>query len=159
VAESIESVVYAEAQRGLALQVTLLNELRSRTGILLAVTAATTSFLGAVAIDRGGLHGWGVLALAAFAVAVGSCLAVLWPFREWVFFEGAAKMLGAYCNKPHPEHGGAWTVEQVQRDLALHMEGDADDAIQKMKGAQKLVVAAGVGLAFEVAFWLIEYAT
>lgn len=158
VADSIESVVYAEAQRGLALQAVLLNELRSRTGILLAVTTATSSFLGAAAIDHGGLHTWGALAIAAFAVAVACCLAVLWPHRQWTFFEGATQALGNYRDRVHPE-GEAWTVELVQRDLALHMEQHADEARDAMKGMQKCFMGAGIGLAFDVAFWLIEYGT
>jgi hypothetical protein len=80
--ESIEEIIYAEAQRGLALQVVLLNELRSRTGIMLAVATATSAFLGAAAINHGGLHAWGVLALASFAVAIGCCLAALWPIES-----------------------------------------------------------------------------
>jgi hypothetical protein len=135
----------------------LLNELRARTGILLGVTTAVTSFLGAAAIDRGGLHGWGVLALAAFVIGVGCCVAVLWPHRNWTFFEGATKAFDNYAEK----HAGGdpWTVDQVRRDLALHMERAADDAYATMKAMQKCFIAAGVGLAFDVAFWLIEYGT
>lgn len=149
--------MYGEAQRGLALQPVLLNELRARTGILLGVTTAVTSFLGAAAIDRGGLHGWGVLALAAFVIGVGCCLGVLSPHRNWTFFEGAAQAFGNYA-KNHPD-GDSWTVDQVRRDLALHMERAADDAGETMKSMQKCFTAAGVGLAFDVAFWLIEYGT
>lgn len=155
--ESIESVVYAEAQRGLALQPVLLNELRARTGILLAVTTATTSFLGAVAIDHGGLHAWGVLALAAFLVTAGCCLVVLSPHRKWTFFQGARDALTNY-DTPHDD-GAAWTVEEVQRDLAKHMEDDADSARETMKRMQQWLTGAGVGLVAEVACWLIEYGT
>jgi hypothetical protein len=158
VAESIEEIIYAEAQRGLALQVVLLNELRSRTGIMLAVTTATSAFLGAAAINHGGLHAWGVLALASFAVAIGCCLMALWPHRKWSFYEGAKKLVGTYCDSPHPE-GEAWTPALMQRDLALHMEQHADDARDKMKGIQQWFMGAGIGLAVEVACWLIEYGT
>jgi hypothetical protein len=157
-AESIEGVIYAEAQRGLALQAVLLNELRSRTGILLAITAATNSFLGAEAIDRGGLQAWGVLALAAFVAAVGCCLLVLSPHYEWVFYEGPAKMLGMFCDTPRDD-GESWTLDQVHREVALHMEDDADAAANGMKGLQKWFTGAAAGLALSVTFWLIEYGT
>lgn len=159
VADAIEEVVYAEAQRGLALQPVLLNELRGRTGILLAVTSAATAFLGAVAIERGGLHEWGVLALTAFAVAVTCCLAVLWPSREWKFFQSATKMIASYCDQPRPDNGQPWSVAAVQRDLALHMEAHADKAINEMKGMHSWFAGAGMSLGAEVVCWLIEYGT
>lgn len=156
-ADSIEQVIYSEAQRGLALQPVLVNELRARTGVLLAVTTAVTSFLGALAIDHGGLRGWGVGALAAFIAAVGFCVAVFWP-RKWIFHEAPGSAVAQYCDKEHPD-GRAWTVEQVQRDLALHMGEHADDAADKMASMQKLMLAGGAALAVDVTCWLIEYGT
>ena len=47
-----------------------LNELRSRTGTLLAAEALTTSFLGAAAIQHGALALPGRLAIASFAVSL-----------------------------------------------------------------------------------------
>jgi hypothetical protein len=158
VADSIDSVIYAEAQRGLALQPVLLNELRSRTGILLAVTTASSSFLGALAIGRGGLHEWGVLALAAFAVAVGLCLGILWPSWEWKLFQSAELMLINYVERPRPD-GEPWSVELMKRDLALHMHQDAIAAIDQMKRMQKLFAGAGISLAVTLVCWLIEYGT
>jgi hypothetical protein len=153
-ADSIEDVVFAEAQRGLALQPVLLNELRARTGILLAVTSATNAFLGAAAIDRGGLQGWGGLAIAALVVTVACCTAVLWP-RSWKFYEGAEQALNNYS----AGSGKPWTIEQAQRDLAIHMEKHADAAAKQMKGMQKWFMGAAFGLAVAVASWLIEYGT
>jgi hypothetical protein len=157
---SIEDVIYGEAQRGLALQVVLLNELRARTGILLAVTTATSSFLGTAAIDRGGLHEWGALAIAAFAIAVICCLAILWPHRSWTFYEGAGSSLQTYRDGLKPgDSGDPWTMKEAMGDLALHMEDHADSARDTMKGMQRCFMGAGIGLGFAVAFWLIEYGT
>ena len=96
-ADSIDNLIYAEAQRGLARQPGLFNKLSVRTGILLGVTTATTAFLGAIVVDKSGLHDWGTLALAAFVVAVGCCAAVLSPHRRWMFVEGAGALFVPYC--------------------------------------------------------------
>lgn len=157
-ADSVERLIYDEAQRGLALQPVLLNELRARTGILLAVTTATTAVLGAIVVKDDELGFWGLLALAAFLAAVGCCLAVLSPHREWTFTEGAAGMAATYCDGKRDD-GSDWTLDAVQRDLALHMENHADDAMGAMKTMQGLFIAAGIGLAIEVACWLIEFST
>jgi hypothetical protein len=157
VADSIEGLIYAEAQRGLALQPVLVNELRARTGILLGVTTTTTAFLGAIVIQGGGLHDWGTFALAAFVVAVVCCVMVLSPHREWKFTDGAARLLSIHCDQPRPD-GADWTLLQVQREVALHMEEHMMDAINNMKGMQKWYAGAGCSLAVEIASWLLEYA-
>src|SRR4051794_11367726 len=141
-AESIEGLIYAEAQRGLALQPTLVNELRSRTGILLGVTGATTAFLGAIVVDKMGLHAWGVLALAGFVVAVGCCGAVQSPHRKWQFCESPARLIKTYCDS-NDSDASDWTPERFQREVALWMEKHADQAIESMKAMQKWYLGAG----------------
>ena len=76
-------IAYRESERMIATQLQSFDELRSRTGLLLAATAVTASFLGAAALDReGGLGYVGILALIAFGIGVGACLYVLWPQRD-----------------------------------------------------------------------------
>jgi hypothetical protein len=156
VADSIEGLIYAEAQRGLALQPVLLNELRARTGILLALATATTSFLGGIAVKDGQLGCWEVRALIAFGVAVLCCLAVLSPRWKWTFFEDVSDMVDNYCENAPPE-ADQWTLPEVQRDLALHMKNHADAATKRMGIMQWLFVVAGIGLAVEIACWLIAF--
>jgi hypothetical protein len=158
VADSVEGVIYDEAQRGLALQPVLLNELRARTGTLLAVTTATTSILGVIVVKDDELGFWGLLALAAFLAVVACCLAILSPHRKWTFTEGAADMTATYCDGKRDD-GSDWTIDAVRRDLALHMENHADDAMGAMGAMQGLFIAAGIGLAVEVACWLIEFSS
>lgn len=151
--------MYDEAQRGLALQVVLLNELRARTGILLAVIGAATAFLGATAVEDGVLYSWGVGALAAFGLAVGCCLWILCPFphRGWPFSEDPAKLITNYCRGPRSS-GSDWTPDSVRLDLALHMADDRDTIIENMKWMQGQFVAAGVLLAVEIGCWVMEFA-
>ncbi len=158
-ADSIEGLIYAEAQRGLALQPVLLNELRARTGMLLALITAVTSFLGALVIDNDNqtLGCWGVTALGAFGVAVLCCLGLLSPLWKWDFTQGAADLISNYGRlEPDDRY---WTESQVQRDMALHMEGQMKAAISKMKWMQWLYVLAGISLAVEIASWIAELAT
>jgi len=80
----IAEIIYAESTRAITAQEASLDELRSRTGVLLAALSVSTSFLGAQTAT-GGLGLLGVIALLTFAAAVGACLYVLRPQRGWVF--------------------------------------------------------------------------
>lgn len=75
----LPELAYQLALRALDQQESGLAELRSRTNTLLAAAAVSVSFLGAPAINRGGISVWVVLALVAFVLTVGLCLFVLIP--------------------------------------------------------------------------------
>jgi hypothetical protein len=75
----LPELAYQLARRSLDQQQTGLDELRSRTNTLLAAAAVSASFLGAPAIDRGGVSIWLLLAAVAFAGTLGLCLFVLIP--------------------------------------------------------------------------------
>jgi uncharacterized membrane protein len=77
----LAEIAYESAVRALGQQEAALNELRDRTGTLLAAEALTTSFLGAAAIQRGALALPGRLAIASFAVSLCIALCVLLPWR------------------------------------------------------------------------------
>lgn len=159
VADTIDALIYQEAQRGLALQPVLLNELRARTGILLGLMTAVTSFLGALVVNSHTFGWWSVGALGGFALAALACLAVLWPWHEWKFAGGAQDLIFNYCLKRRPDDGSTWTLDQVQRDLALWMEKSMKGAMETMKFMQKCYIAAGLCLIAEVACWMIDFTT
>ncbi len=75
----LPELAYQLALRSLDQQQAGLDELRSRTNTLLAAAAVSASFLGAPAIDRGGVSVWLLLAAVAFAATLGLCLFVLIP--------------------------------------------------------------------------------
>jgi hypothetical protein len=75
----LPELAYQLALRSLDQQEAGLDELRSRTNTLLAAAAVSASFLGAPAIDRGGVSVWLLLAAVAFAATLGLCLFVLIP--------------------------------------------------------------------------------
>jgi hypothetical protein len=139
VADSIEGLIYAEAQRGLALQPVLLNELRARTGILLALITASTAFLGALVIDNDKFGSGGIAAFGSFAAAIFCCLMVLSPRRKWEFTAGVAMLVQKYCDGK-PAAVDAWIVATVER---FEMERSIDQAISNMKAIQRWYLAAG----------------
>jgi len=80
----LERLAFDLSLRALSQQEHVVEELRSRTGTLLAVSSVAASFLGARALDRG--MGWiAVCALVAFLVSVTSSLYILFPNRRLRF--------------------------------------------------------------------------
>jgi hypothetical protein len=99
----LTEIPYAEAVRSIELQARGLDELRSRTGVLLAASSVTTSFLGAASLDESGFDTLAALAMIAFAVSVGVCLAILWPKSDWRFALGARTMLEDWDRGSYPD--------------------------------------------------------
>jgi hypothetical protein len=77
VSSEYERLAFEAAQRALDKQERLLEELRSRTGILLAAAALGASFLGREAFGEDPARGLAVAALAALVIAIGSSIYVL----------------------------------------------------------------------------------
>jgi hypothetical protein len=81
----LAEIAYESAVRALGQQEAALNELRGRTGTLLAAEAVTTSFLGAAAIQHGALALPGRLAITCFGISLGTALFILLPWRGLQF--------------------------------------------------------------------------
>lgn len=93
-----ERLAYEAAQRALDKQEKLIEELRSRTGLLLAAASLAASFLGREAFADNPKRGLAVLALIAFLIAVGASLYVLLPKTDKFVFAlvGAGLYEGLY---------------------------------------------------------------
>jgi hypothetical protein len=92
VATSISELTYELSLRSLTQQEAALNELRSRTGVLLAATAIAIALLGGRALEDGGrtvidLAG-GTLAILSFMLSV----FVLAPKRDFAFVVDAGEV-------------------------------------------------------------------
>src|SRR5207248_4119238 len=71
-------LLYEESVRALEDQQTALDELRSRTGVLLSAASISTSFLGGLALRAGTLETPGWVAIGAFvATAIFVCLILI----------------------------------------------------------------------------------
>lgn len=84
-------LAYDASFRSLDKQESLLDELRARTGILLAASSLAVSFAGRPAFENAN-HLVVALVLAAFAISVGASIYVLLPKRRKFVFalEGSA---------------------------------------------------------------------
>jgi hypothetical protein len=81
-----ERLAYEAAQRALDKQERLIDELRSRTGLLLAAASLAASFLGREAFAGDPKDGLAIIALVAFLVAVAASVYVLLPKSEKFVF-------------------------------------------------------------------------
>lgn len=99
--ECIEEVILEEARRAIAVQVASLDELRSRTGLLLAAASLSGSFLGSAAASTNVNLGFvGGLAVIAFAVAIGACIKVLMPVHDgWTFVNSSKTLATDWIDK------------------------------------------------------------
>lgn len=79
VAGELEELVYGLAQQALAEQDSTFDELRTRTGTLLAASSLVASFLGARAIDDARFSWANIVALCAFIATALLSVYVLFP--------------------------------------------------------------------------------
>ncbi len=107
---------YDAAIRALDLQERGVEQLRARTGTLLAASSLTASFLGAQTIQHtGGLGTLGALALVSLAASIVLCVYVLLPKRGFVFSLSAPRMYEALFEVAEDE-------EEVRRRLIYWLE-------------------------------------
>lgn len=82
---ALATLSYELSLRTLSQQEATLNELRARTGTLIAAASIVTSFLGGAAISKHGLDAWGVLALVGFVGSIALATWVLLPKEHLIF--------------------------------------------------------------------------
>ena len=124
-----ERLAYEAAQRALDKQERLIDELRNRTGLLLAAAPLAASFLGREAFAEDPRNGLAILALVAFIVAVAASVRVLLPRSESFVFAmvGAGLYEGLYEVKDD--------LAEVYRRLAYDLDrfwDDNDVELQKL---------------------------
>jgi hypothetical protein len=137
-AGEFEKLAYAAALRGLDKQEGLLEELRTRTGVLLAASSLAASFLGQQAFRDPSPRGLAITALVAFIVSIGACVSILLPKENLFFSEaGAGLYEGLYAVRED--------IAEVYRRLAYELDHlwDLNDmAISKLARTYKVAAAA-----------------
>ena len=144
-------LAYQEGVRRLNHQESSVDELRSRSGTLLAAAALATSFLGAAALPEG--EPWTtpvMVAVGAFVATIVACLVVLWPKQDWRFVNDPTRVIGDYVEGEPPA-----SVAEIHRDLALHAEDNATHNDGKLRWLYVAFDAAAVGLLVQVLAWLV----
>jgi hypothetical protein len=143
---------YELSLRTLSQQEASLNELRARTGTLIAAASIVTSFLGGAAIARDGLHVWSVLALVAFVTSIGLATWVLLPKENLVFsVYGSALFESAI-------EADIFEVGETHRRLAYWLDGFHDENEPKVSGLFVFYRWATAAMLVEVGFWSLQLA-
>lgn len=141
--ERYEDAILEEARRAISTQVASLDELRARTGLLLAAATLTGSFLGSLAADHPDDFGpWGIAAMVAFAVAVFCCLNVLRArFSAWTTVTSPKVLAADWLDVDRPE-------ESMHRFLAEkleeHYEGNKKETDKLFIWFQRATFAVGL---------------
>ena len=145
--ETLEELVYAAAVRRLDKQEHVLGELRATTGILLAASSLTASFLGQRAIVAGRLGVLVVLALVSFAILVAAALYVLAPRQAFAFAVSAARVY---------EDAVAESLDSVDvvRRLAYELDRVSDGNDRSLARFTRAFRVATLGLGVETALLL-----
>lgn len=116
VAAEFERLAYEAALRSLDKQERLLEELRARTGVLLAASSLAASFLGQQAFRHPRPGGLVAVAIIAFLVSVGASVVVLTPKRQLVFAEAGTDLFeGLYPVRND--------MREIYRQLAYSLDG------------------------------------
>ena len=115
--ERREEVILEEARRAITTQVSSLEELRSRTGLLLAAATLSGSLLGTLAAERNEDFGYvGIAAVGFYLLAVICCLAVLSVrFSAWTMVTSPKVLSEDWLDEARP-------AESMQRFLAERLE-------------------------------------
>jgi hypothetical protein len=146
VSSEYERLAFEAAQRALDKQERLLEELRSRTGILLAAAALAASFLGREAFGGDPARGLAIAAPAALVIAIGSSVYVLVPKADPLRLRGGRS--GLYEGLYDARHD----LPEVYRRLAYDLDRFWEANNAEMK---KLLIAfriAAVALVAELLF-------
>lgn len=146
---SLAELAHVEMLRSLDKQEQVLDELRSRTGLLLAASSLAASFVGGRAVD----HGESVfvlLALLAFAGSVLGCVYVLVP-RPYAFtfsLDGSAVFEQLYAMRDD--------LDEIHRRLAydLHRFWESNDA--KIRPLFRAFRWACIALVVEIALLVVS---
>jgi hypothetical protein len=144
----LERTAYDAATSALAGQADELNQMRSRTGTLLAAGSITTSFLGAQTLSHGRLGVFGGLALVTFVGFLLPCIYVLLPKRNFIFSINGTVLYEAlyeFRNDP-PEY---------YRRLTYWLEGFWDHNQGKIESLTRFFFWGATFLTAQIVLWTL----
>jgi hypothetical protein len=143
-------IIYDEAVRGWSLQSSVLDELRSRTGVLLAAASVSAALLGSADLTKHSkLSPVGVGAVVAFGLVIFLCCCVLWPTGGWEFTHDAEKLLAGYIQ---PE----LSLDNTYTNLALKADECRKNNNNKLKRQFCAFRWAAFALGVSIVLWLID---
>lgn len=123
-----------------------MEQLRARTGTLLAASSLTASLLGIQAGQRtGGLGTLGALALLSLASSIGLCVYVLLPKRHLVFSLSAPRM--------YEELFGLRDDEELHKRLIYWLEVYWQNNQRQIDSLDRYYLCATISLLLQLVFW------
>jgi hypothetical protein len=143
-----KKLAYDESIRALDLQSVVLDDLRTRTGILLTAASLTATFVGSRALDNG-FTTWTWIALAFFLASGGFCLGVLWPRGQWGFAFNANTILEGYVQRP----AGA-SIDEMYVEFAKINQANWEANANRLKWLFWSFRLAVLALVLQVPCWL-----
>ena len=141
------ALAFEESTRALHTQSENLNDLRSRTGILLTGLALSASFLGARALDDSGFDTLNWIAMLLFGAAGFGCLLILLPWGDWRFTHDATRVLREFVD-------GDETLDAMHTEMAETNQANWKKNEVKLGRLQWLFRLAVLLLVLQVGFWL-----
>lgn len=139
---TLAEVSYQASLRALEKQEQVLDEIRSRTGILLAASALAASFLGRPALDEAQPLLL-VIAFVAFAVSIGASIYVLVPRAQFTFsLVGSAVFEGLYDLRAD--------IDEVHRRLTYDLDRFWESNDVEIQALVRWFKAAAIALGAEV---------
>jgi hypothetical protein len=138
-----EKLAYEAALRGLDKQEGLLEELRTRTGVLLVASSLAASFLGQQAFQNPSPRGLAIVALSAFVLSIAASVFILLPKKDLIFAEaGAGLYEGLYPFRDD--------MPEVYRRLAYDLDLFWDSNDKKIKWLTRAYTMAASALVIEI---------
>lgn len=142
-AAEFEKLAYEAALRGLDKQEGLLEELRTRTGVLLAASSLAASFLVQQAFRYPTPKAVAVAALAAFVISTGASIFILLPKRSFIFAAAGKDLYeGFYVVRSD--------MAEVYRRLAYDLHRFWDSNERKVRRLSRVFALAAGSLAVEI---------
>jgi hypothetical protein len=148
VSESIEQFSFELTASALAEQERALTGLRARAGTVLAAASIAGSFFGAKT-SHGSLDVWGILAMIAFALCVGSAIWVLLPHAFVFAFRGETLLAES-------DHRGVSNVTEAYRTAGIWIEPHLEVNRSKIAGLSNWLAASCALLSAEVILWTLS---
>ncbi|MBS1870546.1 MAG: hypothetical protein JSS99_12890 [Actinobacteria bacterium] len=148
-----EELAYGESVRAIDMQARSLDELRTRTGVLLAAASVVASFLGAEALKTSAFEGLAGLALIAFGVVLVGCIAILWPRHEWRFALGARILIEDWTGE-----NPCGDEAEMLKFLAQRLEANWHANKERINAMLVVFQVAACALGAEVIFWTLQLA-
>ncbi len=142
-AGDFEKLAFEEAVRGLDKQEGRLEELRARTGVLLAASSIATSFLGPEAFRGPSPKGLAIIALGAFVVTLAASVFVLLPNKNLAFTaRGPGIYEGFYAFRRD--------MAEVYRRLAYDLQAFWESNEKEMRWVSRVFTLAAGALVTEI---------